>query len=132
MRPMATRNGDVSNGTLFAAVLIVATLGLMASAWDERDFAELRAEATAAKEGLARLAVEHSGYTHFYNVAAHCRVPGKDERLEMVLADPGEPGKGYRCMYWQRSIPGYRMRATATWSRSRGLFLGDAGGRGEL
>lgn len=132
MRPMATRNGDVSNGTLFAAVLIVATLGLMASAWDERDLAELRAEATAAKEGLARLAVEHSGYTHFYNVAAHCRVPGKDERLEMVLAGPGEPGSGYRCMYWKRSIPGFRMRATATWSRSPELRLGHAVVGGDL
>jgi hypothetical protein len=118
---MATRNDDISNGRLFAAVLMVATLALMASAWDDKELAELRAEATAWKEGLARYAVEQSGYTHFYNVAEHCRVPGKGERLEMVLADPRDPGKGYRCVYWQRSMPGYRMRATVTWSRSPGM-----------
>lgn len=127
MRSMANRNGDISNGTLFAAVLILATLGLMVSAWDEEDFARMREEARIAKEGLARLAVEHSGYTHFYNVAEHCRVPGRGERLEMVLADERDPGRGFRCLYWQRSMPGYRMRATATWSRSPGLTLGHAG-----
>ncbi|MBZ0250884.1 MAG: hypothetical protein K8F93_14615 [Burkholderiales bacterium] len=123
MRSMATRNGEMSNGTLFAAVLFLATLALMASAWDEEDFARIREEARAAKEGLARLAVEHSGYTHFYNSAQHCRVPGEGERLEMTLAAPHDPGKGYRCTYWKRSMPGYYMRMTMSWSRSPGLEL---------
>ena len=129
MRPMATPNSDISNGRLFAAVLIVATLALMASAWDEKDLAKLRAEATAAKEYAARLAIEHAGYTHFYNAGAHCRAPGKEERLEMVLADAGDPGKGYRCMYWRRSMPGFRMRQTVTWSRSPGVSLDGLSGR---
>lgn len=123
MRSMATRNGEISNGKLFAAVLFVVTVGLMLSAWDEKDFAELRAEAQAAKENLARIAVEQSGYTHFYNAGAHCRAPGKDERLEMTLARPGEPGKGYRCVYWQRDMPGFGMRKWVTWSRSPGTVL---------
>lgn len=127
MRPMATRNGEMSGGTLLAAALFVATLGLMASAWDERDFAELRAEAQAAKEALARLAVEYSGYSHFYNAAEHCRVPSKDERLEMVLAHPDEPGNGYRCLYWRRHLPGYGMRQTVTWSRSPRVVLSESG-----
>lgn len=118
MRPMATRNGDISNGRLFGAVLIVATLALAASAWDEKELAELRAKATAAKESAARFAVEHSGYTHFYNAAEHCRAPGKNERLEMALARPNEPGNGYRCVYWERALPGIGMRATGTYSRS--------------
>jgi hypothetical protein len=101
-----------------AGLIFVAVLFVQASAWDEKDFALLSAEAAQARANAARYLVEHSGYQDVAYKATpfNCRAPLPDERLVMQLANPRDPGKGYRCTYWLAGLD--RNRATVTWSRS--------------
>lgn len=109
------------NQKLFALLALIAVLYLQASAWDDRDLANLRAEAEAAKADGVRYLVEQSGYRPVaYASAFHCRAPVKGERLTMQHANPREPGKGYRCTYWLTTHPAEQV-ATVTWSRSPDL-----------
>src|SRR5258706_16463983 len=89
----------------FLAVVLVLVAGVQLSAWDERDFAEMRAEALVraerAKADAVRYVVEESGYRHPTASDFHCRAPVKGERLVMQHVNPREPGRGYRCASWR-------------------------------
>lgn len=126
MRPMATRNrrhDDFSRQKLFAAAVILLTLWVTVSAWDEKDLAERHRAFEDRKENAARWLVEQTGQTGFYDAVKHCRVPGKGERLVMQLAGPDEPGNGYRCAYWMRGTRGLVMGAEVEYSRSPDVKL---------
>jgi hypothetical protein len=102
----------------FLAIILVAVMGLQMSAWDERDFADMRARAERAKANAVRYVVEESGYRAPTASDFHCRAPLKGERLVMQHANPREPGKGYRCTYYRNDRPLDSNVATVTWSRS--------------
>jgi hypothetical protein len=98
-------------GAVFVCVLIVQM-----PVWDEEERSQFRAEADHAHENAVRYLVERSGYRDVYASAFHCRAPLEDERLVMQLANPRDPGKGYRCTYWMKGLD--QSQATVTWSRS--------------
>ena len=102
----------------FFAVIIVAILFGQVSAWDEKDFAELREEARQARTNAVRYLVEESGERGVYASDFHCRAPLHGERLVMQHANPRDPGKGYRCTYWITSFRAQDHYAQVTWSRS--------------
>lgn len=100
---------------VFTLIVLLGAIWVAMSAWDERDFAELRAEAQRAKADGVRYLVEESGYRPAaYESAFHCHAPRKGERLVMQFASPRDPGKGYRCTYWLVASGD----TTVTWSRS--------------
>lgn len=100
---------------VFAVLVLLGAIWVVMSGWDEKDFAQLRAEARQAKADGVRYLVEESGYRPVaYASAFHCRAPLKGERLVMQHASERDPGKGYRCTYWL----GKTGDTTVIWSRS--------------
>lgn len=105
-------------------LLVVAVIWVQLSAWDEKDYEQLRAEAEHAKADGVRYLVERSGYAPVaWTSDFHCRTPRKGERLVMQLANPRDPGKGFRCTYWLPPTVDLPSRAEVTWSRSPGVVM---------
>lgn len=129
MRSMAVRNSARRRrfAVLAAAFLTVAFVAVQK--WDEEALEEMRAEAARAparaiayaadlKREAVMYAIEESGHQQPFASDFHCRVPVRGERLSMQHANPRDPGRGFRCVYWlttQRTDP---PLATFTWSRS--------------
>jgi hypothetical protein len=105
-----------------AGVVLVGILFLQASAWDERDLAQLREEAAGAQESGVRYLVEHSNYREALKSDYHCRPPVVGERLVMQVANAKEAGRGFRCEYFAHRKGAGDMKTT-TWSRSPELVV---------
>jgi hypothetical protein len=73
-----------------------------------------------AVDASLKYLAENTDYRSYVLTEEHCRAPRAGERLVMELAKPREPGKGYRCTYWQNV--GYGLAPQmAELTYSRGL-----------
>ena len=96
---------------LAASLVFLVAAFVAVSAWDQQALEALK------QESLKRLA-ENTTYRDYLVNDKHCPAPVKDEHLMMELAEPSDPGKGYRCMYWTNVGYGRAARLkTAFYSR---------------
>ena len=79
---------------LILASLAAGVALLAVQNFDRRDF-------DAAVDASLKYLAENTSYRSYVLTEEHCRAPREGERLVMELAKPREPGKGFRCTYWE-------------------------------